>query len=206
MRLGKAGLFGAGIYFATSPKSALMKQAKGIYFATSPKSAMEKQQWDGILRGIAVVLTVKVNFGYAQVITGSAYDMTSEILKARGYQSVKGRGSTNSDWELVVYDPSQILGFVNFEIKNPDAWKYTKENGILRSALQQIQILPGIQLPSPEMFIALFPEDQIDGPVVEFYSADSGLSQWNKSRQSDRAASVLFEGPTDVSIQWILKD
>jgi hypothetical protein len=111
----------------------------GIYFADSKDIAMKKQQRDGVLRGIAIVLTLRVDFGDALVVEGSYGHMTPEILKARGCQSVKGRRTPISGWEFVLYDSSRILEFVNFECQNPDAAKYSKELDVLAGALRPNQ-------------------------------------------------------------------
>jgi hypothetical protein len=103
------------------------------------ESAMEKQGKDGLSRGLAIVLTLRVDFGDALVIQGSSYHMTSDILKGHGCQSVKGRKAYTSKWEFVVYDSSRILEFVNIQCANPDPQTYATQMAVLRDMLQRIQ-------------------------------------------------------------------
>jgi hypothetical protein len=139
---GRRGLYGGGIYFAGDPKIALHKQAQ-----------------DGIKVGVAILLTVLVDFGDALVIEGKASDMTAEQLNSRGCQSVKGRKHPAAGWEFVVYDSSRIIELVDYKIANPDAQKYTAEDGTLRSELHTIRAsrpfslgerIAGIQISAPD--------------------------------------------------------
>jgi hypothetical protein len=63
------------------------------------------------------------------------------ILLAWECQSVKGRSSPMSEWEFVLYDPTRIIDFLDFECMNPNPGNFRTELRVLDESMEQNRIL-----------------------------------------------------------------
>jgi hypothetical protein len=92
-RIGKAGMYGAGIYFATDSS----KSSQEIYTKKSNK-----------------LLLCKVFLGRAKIVTKADSSLTGKLLRSQGFDSVfaprdtKASGGVLND-EFVVFDPRQAV-------------------------------------------------------------------------------------------------
>lgn len=88
LRLGKSGMFGAGIYFAANKKIARHKCT--------------------IARGtVAAYVSCVVDFGNALILNRPNKTMCLNDLEKLGCNSVMGRSKEGRDWEFVVYERSR---------------------------------------------------------------------------------------------------
>jgi hypothetical protein len=89
MKAGRSGMYGAG-----------------IYFATSREAAAYKSQHDG--RPGDVIIKADVDLGWAFVIKGPKSDLKSRDIGRFQCTSVKGKSRSGADWEYCVYDPARV--------------------------------------------------------------------------------------------------
>lgn len=85
-RPGSKGLFGAGIYFADSKAAAAYKSAHSN----------------------DAFVVAQVYMGKALIVEGPRYTLNEAQILELGCDSVKGRKTSNSDWEYVVYHPMKV--------------------------------------------------------------------------------------------------
>jgi hypothetical protein len=104
-----------------------------IYFASTPESAQHKAVNDRGSDGMMIV--ADVDFGKALVINGPRRDLTRAALEAQGADSVKGRSGQNADWEYAVFDSKRITIIRIYASPGPSRCSGSGESAALAGGL-----------------------------------------------------------------------